>query len=614
MTESDLPPEKLDELYDEAPCGYLSVLPSGAIARVNRTFLSWTGYTAEELDTSRRFSTLLTMPAALLYETHCAPLIRLQGFISEIALDIRCRDGKPLPVLLSAAAKRDAAGEIRVLRLVIMNAPRRREYERELVRARTAAEEGAEEVRILRELAERKVVEQQRLLDAVARMAAGDLETAIPLVESSFLAQTIERMRDAIRAQIRELKERHTEVAQLNIELRHQIEQRSRMIIDRMEAGQNSASSDPIGTGEKEAPSLLPRGTLLDERYRIEGLIGQGAMGNVYEVERISNGRRLAAKVLSIKPDFHALMRFAREAQLLARLQHPNLLAILDVDISDDRRAYIIMELVRGKSLAELGDHYGDADFMLPFLQQIADALTTVHGAGVVHRDLKPANVLIASGPGPMQAKLVDFGVSRLLDKSQDSPTTLAVPTSGEYAALIAENASVLSRTLNAPLHVASTYDLPAPANEIAPSAGSSATSPARSSSSSNSSWRRRRSSDELTQFGALLGTPHYMAPELCQGASLARPPADIFSFGVMAYEVLTGSLPFAEPPPLLFAHGASALTFAPLDRLCQRLKPELARFLERCLEIDPARRPHTEELLRAFTRVPSALDAVAIR
>jgi serine/threonine protein kinase len=609
--ESHLPAEGLDELYDEAPCGYLSVLPGGAIARVNRTFLSWTGYTAEELYTSRRFSTLLTMPAALLYETHCVPLIRLQGFISEIALDIRCRDGNPLPVLLSAAAKRDAAGELRTLRLVIMNAPRRREYERELVRARTAAEEVAEEVRILRELAERKVVEQQRLLDAVARMAAGDLETAVPFVESSSLAQTIDRMRDAIRAQIRELKERHTEVAQLNIELRHQIEQRSRLIIDRMEAEQSSASSDASGVGETEAQSLLPRGAILDERYRIEGLIGQGAMGNVYEVERISNGRRLAAKVLSIKPDFHAMMRFAREAQLLARLQHPNLLAILDVDISDDRRAYIIMDLVRGRSLAELSGQYGDPDFMLPFLQQIADALTTVHGAGVVHRDLKPTNVLIASATGAMQAKLVDFGVSRLLDNSQDSPTTLAMPTTGEYAALIAENIGVLSRTLDAPLHAASTYDLPEPSNELTPPSGSSVTSPA---SSSSSSVRRRRSSDELTQFGALLGTPHYMAPELCHGASLARPPADIFSFGVMAYEVLTGSLPFAEPPPLLFARGVSTLTFAPIDSLCQRLKPELARFLERCLEIEPARRPNAEEVLRALTRVHPESDTVAIR
>jgi serine/threonine protein kinase len=81
-----------------------------------------------------------------------------------------------------------------------------------------------------------------------------------------------------------------------------------------------------------------------------------------------------------------------------------------------------------------------------------------------------------------------------------------------------------------------------------------------------------------------------------------------------MAYEVLTGSLPFAEPPPLLFARGVSTLTFAPIDSVCKRLKPELARCLERCLEIDPARRPNAEELLRALTRVHTAADTVAIR
>lgn len=93
------------------------------------------------------------------------------------------------------------------------------------------------------------------------------------------------------------------------------------------------------------------------------------------------------------------------------------------------------------------------------------------------------------------------------------------------------------------------------------------------------------------------------MAPELCYGANLAHQPADIFSFGVMAYELLTGLLPFAEPAPILFARGGGEINFAPIDSLCQRLNPRLARFLERCLEVDPADRPKAEELLRALTR-----------
>src|SRR5262249_25370425 len=136
------------------------------IVRVNRTFLSWTGYRAEELYAGRRLPTLLTVAGALLYETHCVPLLRMRGSVAELALDIRCRDGTTLPVLLGAVARPDPSGAPASFRIVVMHAPKRREYERELLLARREAEEAAEELRVQREAAERKVAEQEPLLQA----------------------------------------------------------------------------------------------------------------------------------------------------------------------------------------------------------------------------------------------------------------------------------------------------------------------------------------------------------------------------------------------------------------------------------------------------------------
>lgn len=144
--------DSLEELYEEAPCGYLSTLPQGTIVRVNRTFLTWTGYAADELLAGKRFRELLTVAGAMFYETHCAPLLRLQGFVSEIAVDVVCRDGRSMPVLLSAVSKKDAAGAPRLLRSVVFHAPTRREYERELRLAREQAEETAEQLRVQAEL------------------------------------------------------------------------------------------------------------------------------------------------------------------------------------------------------------------------------------------------------------------------------------------------------------------------------------------------------------------------------------------------------------------------------------------------------------------------------
>ena len=130
-----------EQLYDHAPCGYLSTTPDGSIIKVNQTFLTLTGYTREQLVGRRRLVDLLTGGGRIYHETHFAPMLRMQGSAREIALDLVDVDGNRLPVLVNAALEVDAAGAPRVIRAAVFDASHRREYERELLRATERAQE-----------------------------------------------------------------------------------------------------------------------------------------------------------------------------------------------------------------------------------------------------------------------------------------------------------------------------------------------------------------------------------------------------------------------------------------------------------------------------------------
>jgi PAS domain S-box-containing protein len=138
-----LPEESAEDLYENAPCGYISTLPNGTIVRVNRTFLAWTGYEREELLGGKRFQDLLTTGGKIFHETHYSPLLRMQGAVNEINLDVVCKEGGTLPVLLNSVQKKDAAGKLVFNRTTLFNITDRKNYERELVLARKKAEEAA---------------------------------------------------------------------------------------------------------------------------------------------------------------------------------------------------------------------------------------------------------------------------------------------------------------------------------------------------------------------------------------------------------------------------------------------------------------------------------------
>jgi PAS domain S-box-containing protein len=154
--------DDLKDLFENAPCGYLSLEPSGRIERVNATFLRWTGFSAEDL-AGKKLQDLLNIAGRIFFETHFAPLLRMQGFFNEVALELMTRDGRYIPVLVNAVERRGPAGEHLFTRVTIFNATDRRRYESELLQARALADTANAELRKVNETLE------ARIADAVAQ-------------------------------------------------------------------------------------------------------------------------------------------------------------------------------------------------------------------------------------------------------------------------------------------------------------------------------------------------------------------------------------------------------------------------------------------------------------
>ncbi|MCF6371302.1 PAS domain-containing sensor histidine kinase [Rhizobium halophilum] len=171
--------EDLEDLYENAPCGYLSLAADGVIVKANRTLAGWLGTQSFEL-LGKRFYDLLNVPGKIFYETHFAPLLRMQGYFNEVALDLVGPDGRRLPVLANAAERRTSDGGVQFTRITLFQAGDRRRYERELVDAKNTADRARKELeelnrsleaRIAAGVAERLQLEQGLLAEKeVARL------------------------------------------------------------------------------------------------------------------------------------------------------------------------------------------------------------------------------------------------------------------------------------------------------------------------------------------------------------------------------------------------------------------------------------------------------------
>ena len=141
--------DDVDDLYDNAPCGNLSTLMDGTIAKINSTLLGWLGYSRADLVGRRRFIDLLTVGARVYHETHLAPLLQMRGEVNGVALDLRTADGARMPVLITSTVKTSGDGRPLLVRTIVFDARERRAYEQELLRARREAERDRERLRLL---------------------------------------------------------------------------------------------------------------------------------------------------------------------------------------------------------------------------------------------------------------------------------------------------------------------------------------------------------------------------------------------------------------------------------------------------------------------------------
>jgi PAS domain S-box-containing protein len=165
--------EDFEDLYQNAPCGYTTLSLDGSIVLANATLCNWLGCSIDDV-IGKKFTFFLPVAGKIYYETHFAPLLRMQGFFNEVALELTSKNGARLPALVNAVERRDASGAAQAIRMTIFNATDRRRYEKELLAARAAAERATNEVKSLNASLETKIesaLQEQALIEESLRQS-----------------------------------------------------------------------------------------------------------------------------------------------------------------------------------------------------------------------------------------------------------------------------------------------------------------------------------------------------------------------------------------------------------------------------------------------------------
>jgi serine/threonine protein kinase len=263
------------------------------------------------------------------------------------------------------------------------------------------------------------------------------------------------------------------------------------------------------------------------KHYKIEGLLGKGGMGVVYRAQDTKLNRPVALKMLraDLTSDPDRMRRFMQEARAAAAITHPAIAQVYDIDTLDET-TFIVMEFIEGQTVGQLiAKKELDLLGSVEIALQVAEGLAKAHKSKIIHRDIKSDNIMVTRDG---HAKLLDFGLAKLLEPSPSGNQTLTMME-------------------NAP-----TKTLP-----------------------------------QTTAAGTIMGTTSYMSPEQARGQTLSY-PSDVFSLGIVLYEMVTGNMPFKGDSPLDTMHAIAFEEAAPVTTIRKNLPPELHRILSRCLRKRP--------------------------
>ncbi len=401
-------------------------------------------------------------------------------------------------------------------------------------------------------------------------------------------------------------------------------------------------------------------GQTLDGKYAIERELGRGGMGTVYFANHIGTERPVAVKVIS--PQFMAktefVERFRREARAAGRLRHPNVVDVTDFGIAETKSgkvAYLVMEYLDGCTLGEILEEEKQIplSWSLDILEQVSSAVTEAHEQGIIHRDLKPDNIWLEPNQrGGYTVKVLDFGIAKLEEHfhdvseshsfmgagaetgmfrqqitmaDQDSTGTAILPPNstiaGDSSTLALTQTSEANTMLQSqqigaePDSEAGTAIFPRSQTDTVLSDDEGT----RLMTEQAGSDRDQAATDDklnlqtyaaadLTRVGAVLGTPLYMSPEQCRGEKLdAR--SDIYSLGVISYQMLGGETPFSgNYSEVMAAH--KERTVPPLQ--AKKVPSRVKKVVMAALSKNPDERPQTAEgyasILRSHSEGMGAL------
>jgi serine/threonine protein kinase len=393
-------------------------------------------------------------------------------------------------------------------------------------------------------------------------------------------------------------------------------------------------------------------GHTLDGKYKIERELGRGGMGAVYLSTHVGTERPVAVKV--IVPQFmmraEFVERFRREARAAGRLRHPNVVDVTDfgfADTSNGRVAYLVMEYLDGCTLGEILAEEGNlpVSWTIDILEQVCSAVQEAHGQGIIHRDLKPDNIWLEPNQrGGYTVKVLDFGIAKLEEPMTEAEKSPAFPgepfksfparativdisqeeTVAENFSSTAVGEAATAIQINEPktlISEAGTLSESKTADSEARTAVFQENSEANSANEAlgtrlmsaveieknaadnlATDKRENKQTNDLTRVGAVLGTPLYMSPEQCRGERLdAR--SDIYSLAVIAYQMLSGKLPFEGSfTEVMRAHQETAPPVFETKKVPKRLK----RMIIESLSKDKETRPVSAEAFASRLRANS--------